>query len=62
MYNANPYTYDISRQQYEPEKLFGNIKRYLSNTLQEAILLNPKESRKNWLLWMMERAGTRHQT
>lgn len=41
----------------EPEKLLGNIKRYTSKRLQERIELNPQESRKEWMLWMMNRAG-----
>lgn len=43
----------------EPEKLLGNIKRYSSRKIQEAIENNPLESRKEWLIWMMERAATK---
>ncbi len=46
-------------KQNEPEKLLGNIKRYSSNKLQEEIANNPQESRKEWMLWMMERAGAK---
>lgn len=41
----------------EPEKLLGNIKRYSSQKIQEKIESNPQESRREWLLWMMERAA-----
>ena len=44
----------------EPDKLLGNIKRYSSNQLQKEIQNNPQESRKEWLLWMMEQAAKRN--
>ncbi len=40
-----------------PDKVLGRFKEYTSKKLQEAIELNNRESRKEWLLWMMERAG-----
>jgi putative transposase len=46
-------------KQNEPEKLLGNIKRYTSNKIQEAIDNNPEESRKGWLIWMMKRAASK---
>lgn len=41
----------------EPEILIGNIKRYSSKKLQNCISNNRQESRKEWILWMMERAA-----
>ena len=43
----------------QPELLLGNIKRYSSQQIQKAIESNPKESRKDWLLWMMARAASK---
>ena len=42
---------------YDPGKLLKEIKTHTSKKLQELIIDNPKESRKEWLLWMMEKAG-----
>jgi len=41
----------------EPAKLLGDFKKYTSKKLIAAISENPQESRKEWLLWMFERAG-----
>ena len=41
----------------KPEGLLGNIKRYTSQQVQKAIKENPQESRRERLLWMMERAA-----
>jgi|SRR5690606_11575531 len=43
----------------EPDKLLGNIKRYASQQLQKEIARNNQESRKNWMLWMMEHAASK---
>jgi putative transposase len=40
-----------------PGRLLKELKTYTSKKLQELIIENPQESRKEWLLWMMERAG-----
>lgn len=40
-----------------PGKLLGEFKSYTSKAIQKLIEDNPQESRKEWLLWMMERAG-----
>ena len=44
-------------QDDEPAKLLGDFKKFTSKKLTQAISENPKESRKEWLLWMFERAG-----
>ena len=40
-----------------PSKLLKEFKTYTSKKLQKLIEKNLQESRKEWLLWMMERAG-----
>ena len=37
-----------------------DFKSYTSRNLQEAIKDNPQESRREWILWMMERAGRKN--
>jgi REP element-mobilizing transposase RayT len=36
--------------EYTPENLFGDLKRFTSREIIKAIIDNPKESRKEWLL------------
>ncbi len=47
----------------EKEKM-QDIVRHLKKTTSKAIInvikINPSESRKEWLLWMLERTGTRN--
>lgn len=40
-----------------PAQVLGRFKEYTSKALRDAITGNVQESRKEWLLWMMERAG-----
>lgn len=42
------------------ENILRDFKSHTSRELKKAIKLNPKESRKEWLLWMMERAGKKN--
>ncbi len=46
----------------EPSGLLRDFKRHTSKKLIEAIENNPQESRKEWLLWMFGRAGTKNAT
>ena len=39
------------------EDIVRDIKRHTSKTILKAIANNPQESRKEWMLWMFERAG-----
>ncbi|MBL0310328.1 MAG: transposase [Bacteroidetes bacterium] len=39
------------------EGIMRDFKSYTSRTLKEAIHNHPGESRKEWMLWMMKRAG-----
>jgi putative transposase len=41
----------------QPSELLRDFKRHTSKKVIEAIENNPQESRKEWLLWMFERAG-----
>ncbi|WP_316785932.1 REP-associated tyrosine transposase [Pedobacter frigiditerrae] len=42
-----------------PDKILGRIKEYTSKQLVKAIRENGQESRKEWMLWMFERAGSK---
>lgn len=42
------------------EDIIRDLKKYTAVKLLEAIRENPQESRKEWMLWMMERAGKRN--
>lgn len=46
----------------QPSKLLRDFKRHTSKKLIEAIQTNPQESRKEWLLWMFEKAGKKNAT
>ncbi|WP_308990631.1 transposase [Mariniflexile litorale] len=46
----------------QPSELLRDFKRHTSKKVIEAIENNPQESRKEWLLWMFERAGKRNAT
>ena len=42
------------------EGIIRDLKSFTSKGIREAIQANPQESRKEWLLWMMKRAGTKN--
>jgi len=44
----------------DPSGLMRDFKGYTSRKLLKAIEENPQESRKEWLLWMFERAGLKN--
>ncbi|CAM1349384.1 transposase [Tenacibaculum halocynthiae] len=46
----------------EPSELLRDFKRHTSKKVIECIENNPQESRKEWLLWMLERAGKKNAT
>ena len=46
----------------QPSELLRDFKRHTSKKAIEAIENNPQESRKEWLLWMFERAGKKNAT
>ena len=41
----------------QPMELLRDFKKYTAKKIIETIIQNPQESRKEWLLWMFERAG-----
>ncbi len=41
----------------DPMNLLRDFKKHTSKKILKAIQENPTESRKEWLLWMFERAG-----
>jgi len=42
------------------EDIVRDMKSHTSTTLKKVITENPQESRKEWMLWMMERAGKKN--
>jgi len=44
----------------DPSGILRSLKTHTSKELQQAIEENNQESRKEWLLWMMERAGKKN--
>jgi putative transposase len=42
------------------ENIMRDMKKYTSDTLRAAIEQHPAESRKEWMLWMMKRAGKKN--
>lgn len=44
----------------KPGKILGEFKTFTSKELQNLILDNSQESRKDWLLWFMQRAGQKN--
>lgn len=50
----------IGIEQRKLESIVRDMKSYTSMRLRKAIQENPQESRKEWMLWMMERAGKRN--
>jgi len=42
-----------------PDKLLGRIKEYTSKQIVKAIKDNCRESRREWMLWMFERAASK---
>ena len=42
------------------ENIMRDMKRHTSERLRACIKIHPQESRREWMLWMMERAGTKN--
>ncbi len=42
------------------QNIVRDIKKFTSKRIVDAIRKNPKESRKEWMIWMFERAGKRN--
>ncbi len=50
----------IGSNQNKLENILRDMKRHTSAELRKAIQNHPQESRKEWMLWMMERAGIKN--
>jgi putative transposase len=52
----------ISSQGKSLSDIMRDVKRHTAEALHQSIIKHPQESRREWLLWMMERAGKKHNT
>ena len=50
----------ISSEENKLEDIIRDMKSHISTTLRKQITESPTESRKEWMLWMMERAGKKN--
>ena len=50
----------IGSKNNKPEDIVRDMKSHTSTTLKKIITENPQESRKEWMLWMMESAGKKN--
>ena len=50
----------ISSRNEKPDNIIRDIKRHTAGQLRRAISENPQESRKEWMLWLMKRAGIKN--
>ena len=50
----------IGSQKENQSHIIRDLKKHTSKTIVKAVVDNPQESRKEWMLWMFERAGKRN--
>jgi len=50
----------IGTENKKLDEIVGGMKSYISTQLKKIIKDNTEESRKEWMLWMMERAGKKN--
>ena len=50
----------IGSQTANQSEIIRDLKKHTSKTIVKAIIDNPQESRKEWMLWMFEREGKRN--
>ncbi len=50
----------ISSENKELSGILRDLKSFTSTRIKKAILENPSESRKEWMIWMMKRAGIKN--
>lgn len=50
----------VSSNEVPIEDIFRDMKKHTSKSILQAIEENPQESRKEWMLWMFERAGKKN--
>ncbi len=51
-------SYDNWHKKEKMQDIVRDLKKYTAKAIINAIKDNPTESRKEWMLWMFERAGT----
>lgn len=57
MYHAKPYSHDYWYEWNKHENIVHDMKRHTSEEMRKQITIHPQESRKEWMLSMMESAG-----
>ena len=60
VYNDQSYTFNNRHIRQSNANILRDFKRHTSETLHTGIIKNNTESRREWLLWMMERAGKKN--
>jgi len=50
----------IGTEKDKMQDIMRDLKKYTSKSILQAIKENPSESRREWMLWMFERAGKRN--
>lgn len=50
----------IGSQAAKQSDIIRDLKKHTAKTILKAIIDNPQESRREWMLWMFERAGKRN--
>ncbi len=48
-----------SIDEYKPELMIGDLKRFTSNQIVKAIINNPRESRKDWFLEQFQKVASK---
>jgi len=60
VYNDQSYTFNNRHIRQSNTNILRDFKRHTLETLHTGIIKNNTESRREWLLWMMERAGKKN--
>ena len=50
----------IGSKKHKLESIVHNMKVFTSKSIKQSIKEHPEESRREWILWMMERAGKKN--
>src|SRR5690348_18161707 len=56
-YHAKSCSHDSWQQQEKLDDIVRDMKKHTSSELKDAIKNNVSESRREWMIWMFERAG-----
>ena len=49
-----------AREKYNLSDILGNFIKFTSKAIMKEIELNPKESRRKWMLWLFREAGKKN--